>query len=63
MTQSIEAKSKSQKQVWKIGNKTVVILDPEIVSKMDIDETNTFLEQELVDGGILMRIHRMGSEK
>lgn len=51
----------TMKKIWKIGDKTVVIIDSEIVSKMNIDETDTFVEQELVEGGILMRIKKQGN--
>jgi len=62
MITSSEKKTPIQKRIWKIGNKTVVIIDSEIVEKMRLNE-DMFLEQELVEDGILMRINRIWSEK
>ncbi|HEX6293774.1 MAG TPA: hypothetical protein VFZ46_01350 [Nitrososphaeraceae archaeon] len=47
------------KQIWQIGNKHLVIIDESIIQKLGINaDLTTFVEQELTDEGILMRIRR-----
>jgi hypothetical protein len=44
---------------WNLGNNTVVIIDRSLVQRLGINEQNTLFEQELMDGGILLRIKRL----
>lgn len=44
------------KKCWKINKIFIVALDPSIVQKLGITENDTFLEQELTEDGILMRV-------
>jgi hypothetical protein len=45
------------KQLWEIADKHLVIIDESIIEKLGInDNLTTFVEQELTDDGILMRI-------
>ena len=46
------------KKCWKINGIFLVALDPSIVQKLGINENDTFLEQEQVEDGILMKIRR-----
>jgi hypothetical protein len=47
------------KKCWNLGNNTVVIIDRSLVQRLGINEQNTLFEQELMDGGILLRIKRL----
>ena len=45
------------KQIWPVGNKHLVIIDDSIIQKLGInDNITTFVEQELTNDGILMRV-------
>ena|GEM_PF-5062249 len=46
------------KKCWKVGNNTVVVIDKLLVERLGLDEANTIFQEELVDGGILLRIIR-----
>ena len=46
------------KRCWKVGNNTVVVIDKYLVERLGVDEDNTVFQEELVDGGILLRIVR-----
>jgi hypothetical protein len=47
------------KQIWQLGNKHLVVIDEYIIQKLGInDDLTTFVEQELTDEGILMRVRR-----
>ena len=51
--------SKILKQMWKLGNKYLVVIDESIITKLEINDNLTiFVEQELTDEGILMRVRR-----
>jgi hypothetical protein len=52
-------KNKKWKQIWQLGNKHLVVIDESIIQKLGInDNLTTFVEQELTDEGILMRVRR-----
>lgn len=51
------------KKCWQVGTNMVVVIDNSIVKELGINGDDTFLEQELVEDGILMRINRIWSEK
>lgn len=46
------------KKCWKIGKNSVVVIDKSIVERLGITEDNTMFEQELTEGGIILRIVR-----
>ena len=46
------------KKCWKVGRNTVVVIDRSLVERLGIDETNTVFQEEIVKGGILLRIIR-----
>lgn len=49
----------TRKQIWQLGSKHLVIIDESIIKKLGItDNVITFVEQELTDDGILMRLKR-----
>ena len=53
-------KDNNWKQIWQLGNKHLVIIDESIIQKLGInDNLTTFVEQELTDEGILMRVRRL----
>ena len=48
------------KQIWQLGNKHLVVIDESIIQKLGInDDLITFVEQDLTDEGILMRVRRL----
>jgi hypothetical protein len=47
------------KKCWKINEIFFVALDRTIVQKLEINENYTFLEQEITNDGILMRIKKI----
>lgn len=49
------------KKCWRIGSNTVVVIDKSLVERLGIDEENTIFQEELVEGGILLRIIREDS--
>jgi hypothetical protein len=49
------------KRCWKVGNNTVVVIDKSLVERLGVSEENTVFQEELVDGGILLRIIRRGN--
>jgi hypothetical protein len=50
------------KKVHEVGSSKVVTLDPEIIKKLEIDNW-TFLTQEPIENGILMKIMRLEEGK
>ena len=46
------------KRCWKVGNNTVVVIDKSLVERLGVSEENTVFQEELVDGGIFLRIVR-----
>lgn len=56
---NLKTSSGTLKQIFHFENKHVVIIDDSIIKKLGInDNLITFVEQELTDDGILMRIRR-----
>lgn len=56
---NLKASSEILKQIWEIAGKHLVIIDESIIQKLGINDNSiTFVEQELTDDGILMRIRR-----
>jgi hypothetical protein len=51
----IEFETYPIKKVHPVGNSKVITLDPHIVKKLGIDDW-TFLSQQPVEGGILMKL-------
>ena len=52
------------KQIFLFENKHLVIIDKSIIQKLGInDNITTFVEQELTDDGILMRIKQFSITK
>ncbi len=52
-------KDNNWKQIWQFGNKHLVVIDESIIQKLGInDDLTTFVEPELTDEGILMRVRR-----
>ena len=49
---------KALKLVCTLSDKSFVIIDDHIVRALRLDQGQTWLEQEIIDGGILMKIHR-----
>lgn len=49
------------KKCWKVGNNIVVVIDKSIVERLGLDEENTVFQEEIVNGGILLRIIRSDS--
>ena len=50
------------KLLWQVGNKHLVIIDESIIQKLGINDNITFVEQELTDNGILMRIQHFEAD-
>lgn len=46
------------KKCWKVGTNTVVVIDKSLVRRLGLDEANTMFQEEVVDGGILLRVIR-----
>jgi hypothetical protein len=44
------------KKVYRIGGRTLIVIDESLVNHLSIDE-NTWLEQQVIDNEIIMRIH------
>jgi hypothetical protein len=57
--------NKPTKQVWCFGENNIflVSLDKEIVLKLGLNEENTFLEQEIIRGEIIMRVKRLSIDR
>ena len=43
---------------WKVGSNTVVVIDKSIIKRLGISEDNTLLQEEIVEGGILLRLRK-----
>ena len=59
---NINKKNKIFKQIWKLGNKYLVIVDESIIHKLGITENSTFfVEQELMQDNtmIIMKIRNI----
>jgi hypothetical protein len=50
------------KKCWLVGNNIVVVIDKAIVQTLGINEQETFVEEVLIDDGILLRIRRTQEE-
>jgi hypothetical protein len=48
------------RKVHFVGTSAVITLDPKLVKSLNIDDT-TFLLQEAIDGGIIMKIKKLYS--
>jgi hypothetical protein len=57
------SESKYWKKVWEIGPNRIhlVALEKSIVQKLKINGNDTFLEQEVIEDGILMKIRRIST--
>ena len=44
------------KKCWSVGNVIVVAIAEEIVKRFGITEDNTYVQQEVTDDGILLRV-------
>ncbi len=50
------------KKCWLVGNNIVVVIDKAIVQTLGINEQETFVEEVIIDDGILLRIRRTHEE-
>ncbi|MGC2572769.1 MAG: hypothetical protein WA364_14755 [Candidatus Nitrosopolaris sp.] len=50
------------KKCWGVGKNIVVAIDKEIVKRLGITEDNTYVQQEVTDNGILLRVKHYGKE-
>jgi hypothetical protein len=56
---NLKTSSRTLKQIFPFENKHLVIIDESIIQKLGInDNLTTFVEQELTDDGIVMRIKK-----
>jgi hypothetical protein len=46
------------KKAWRVGPNVVVVIDKKLIKRLGIDEENTLFQEELAEGGILLRIIR-----
>jgi hypothetical protein len=53
---------KRVKKVHEVGSSKVITLDPDVIKKLEIDNW-TFLTQEPIENGILMKIMRLEEGK
>jgi len=44
------------KKCWGVGETIVVAIDKEIVKRLGINEDSTYVQQEVTDDGILLRV-------
>jgi hypothetical protein len=44
------------KKVYRIGNRTLIVIDESLVNLLSIEE-DSWLEQQAIENGILMKIH------
>jgi hypothetical protein len=44
------------KKCWRLGDQTLVVIADELVKRFGITEDNTYLQQEVTDDGILLRV-------
>jgi hypothetical protein len=51
------------KKCWSVGNVIVVAIAEEIVKSLGITEDNTYVQQEVIDDGILLRIKQYERER
>ena len=51
------------KKPWLVGQTTLMVIDKSLVEKLRIDENTTLLQQEIADGGIFLRIVRLGNSE
>lgn len=52
----------SFKKVHRIANRALVVIDEALVKSLSINENNTWLEQQAIKNGILMRIHHINAD-
>jgi hypothetical protein len=58
---SISSHSRHLKKPFRFGEKTIIVIDDEIVKQLGINDT-TWLEQEATDSGILMKVKTFTTE-
>jgi hypothetical protein len=46
-----------------ISNRVFVVIDETLVKRLQIDESNTWFEQEPTENGILLKIHKTNSQQ
>jgi hypothetical protein len=51
------------KKCWGVGKTIVVAIDKEIVNRLGINEDSTYVQQEVTDDGILLRVKQYGEEE
>lgn len=49
------------KRLWCVGKNMVTVIDKSIVTRLGITEENTLFQQEIVEGGIFLKIVPNGS--
>ena len=51
-----------QKKCWSVGPHILVVIADELVKRFGITEESTYLQQEVTDDGILLRVKRYVKE-
>jgi hypothetical protein len=51
------------KKCWSVGNVILVAIAEEIVKRFGITEDNTYVQQEVTDDGILLRVKQCVKER
>lgn len=57
---STNLQKKPIRKVHYVGSSAVITLDPQIVKELGIDEM-TFMSQQVVEGGVIMKVNRLQS--
>jgi hypothetical protein len=51
------------KKCWPLGGRILVVIADELVKRFGITEDDTYVQQEVTDDGILLRVKHYGSGK
>ena len=51
------------KKCWSVGNVILVAIAEEIVKRLGIAEDNTYVQQEITDEGILLRVKHLFKQR
>jgi hypothetical protein len=55
--------AKPIKKPWLVGSKTVIVIDKTLVDRLGIDENNTSFQEEILEGGIFLRLVRTNQDQ
>jgi hypothetical protein len=45
------------KKTYRVSNRTIIVIDETLVKLLSMDENSTWIEQQAIENGILLKVH------